>query len=306
MKGVERRHRRTDVAQQRHARLYDVGDRPERFDGLRPHGTVVARVGRVQHRKAVGVLFPVKIAAVDEDAANRRAVTPDVFGGRMHDDRGAVLDRLAQHRAGSVVHDERDAHCAADFGDLGDREDGELGIRQGLAIPAAGPRVARLAEIFRIGGVDEAAFDAHGAHGVLEQIPGAAIDVGRADEIVADVTDILHGEQRGGLSGGNRQSGDTAFECRHALLQHGLRRIHDAGVDIAELFEREQVAGVFGRIELIRRGLVDRHGNSRGGRIGPVSGMQDNRFCVLTGCRHEAPPLGWLSGFLLSASAMAA
>ena len=48
-----------------------------------------------------------------------------------------------------------------------------------------------------VGRIDEAALNAHGAHGVLEQIPGAAIDVGRADEIVAGVTDVLHSEQRG-------------------------------------------------------------------------------------------------------------
>ena len=97
--GVERRHRGADVAQQRHARLEDVGDRPERLDRLRPHRAVIARVRRVEHREAVGVLLPVEIAAVDDDAADRGAVAADVFGGRMHGDRRAVLDRLAQHRA---------------------------------------------------------------------------------------------------------------------------------------------------------------------------------------------------------------
>jgi hypothetical protein len=142
------------------------------------------------------------------------------------------------------------------------------------------------------GGVDEPTFDAHGPHGVLEQVPGATIDVGRADKIVAGVTDILDGEQRGGLTRGNRERSDSAFECGHALFQHGLRRVHDARVNIAELFEREKIAGMFGRIELIGRRLVDRHRNGRSGRIGPIPGVQHYGFCVLAGRRHEFYPLG--------------
>jgi hypothetical protein len=41
-------------------------------------------------------------------------------------------------------------------------------------------------------GVDEVAIDAHCEQGVLEQIPGAAINVSRADEIVPGMADILH------------------------------------------------------------------------------------------------------------------
>jgi hypothetical protein len=39
------------------------------------------------------------------------------------------------------------------------------------------------------------AIDATCEQGVLEQIPGAAINVSRADEIVPGMADILHGEQ---------------------------------------------------------------------------------------------------------------
>ena len=37
---------------------------------------------------------------------------------------------------------------------------------------------------------------------------------------------------------------DAAFERRHALLEHGRGRIHDARVDVAELLQREQSRGV--------------------------------------------------------------
>ena len=204
--GVERRHGGADVAQQRDTRLNDVGDRAERLDRLRPDRAVIARIGRVEHRKAVGMLFPIEIAAVDDDAADRGAVAADVFCRRVHGDRGAMLDRLAQHRTGGIVHDQRNAELAPDLGNLSDGKNGELGIGQRLAVVAARPRIAGAAEILWVRRIDEAAFDAHRAHGVLEQVPGAAIDVGRAQEIVAGVADVLHREQRCRLPRGERRA----------------------------------------------------------------------------------------------------
>ncbi len=139
----------------------------------------------------------------------------------------------------------------ADLGDFGNREHRELGIGQRLAVVAARLGVGGAAEILRVGRIDEAAFDSHRAHGVLEQVPGAAVDVGRADEIIAGVTDVLHGEQRRSLARRHRKRGNAAFKRRHALLQHGLRRVHDARVDVAKFLQREQVCGVLGRIELV-------------------------------------------------------
>ena len=249
--GVERRHGGADVAQKRDARLDDVGDGAQRLDRLRPDRAVVARVRRVEHGKAVGMFLPVEIAAVDDDAADRGAVAADVFRRRVHGDGGAMLDRLAQHRTGRVVHDQRNAELAPDLRHFGDGENSELWVGERLAVIAARPRIAGTAEILRVRRIDEAAFDAHGAHGVLKQIPGAAIDVGRAQKIIAGVTDVLHRKQRRRLPRGETECGHAAFERGDALLQHGLGRIHDAGVDVAELLEREQVGRVLGRTELV-------------------------------------------------------
>src|SRR4029077_3869877 len=122
----------------------------------------------------------------------------------MHDDGSTVLDWLAEHRAGGVVHDKRNSHLAADLGDFGDWKNRELRVGQCLAIPAASTHITRLPKVFRVNGIDEAAFDAHAAQGVLEEVPGTAIDVGRADKIIADMTDILHSKQRCGLPRGYR------------------------------------------------------------------------------------------------------
>src|SRR3984893_11161692 len=90
----------------------DVGDRTEWLHRLGPDRAVVAWVRFVEHGETVRVLLPIEITTVDDDAADRRPVAADVLRRRVHGDRGAVPDGLAQNRARGVVHDERHAELA--------------------------------------------------------------------------------------------------------------------------------------------------------------------------------------------------
>ena len=64
-----------------------------------------------------------------------------------------------------------------------------------------------------------------------------------------------------------------AFEAGDPGLDHALGGVHDAGVDVADLGQREQVGGVVAVAELVRGGLVDRHGPGPGGRVGLRPGV---------------------------------
>ena len=81
--------------------------------------------------------------------------------------------------------------------------------------------------------------------------------------------------------GRERERRDAAFERRDALLEHVLRRVHDAGVDVAEFLQAEQVRGVLGAVELVGRGLIDRHRDGIGRLIAPPAGVQGQRFRML-------------------------
>jgi hypothetical protein len=109
----------------------------------------------------------------------------DVLGGGMHHDRGAVIERPADQRRGRVVHDQRHAELPPDGGDLADREYGEFRVGQRLRIVGAGAVVRCLPEGLGVGRIDEADSNAHGGQGVGEQVPGAAVEIGRADHVVA-------------------------------------------------------------------------------------------------------------------------
>ena len=219
----------------------------------------------------------------------------DPLGRRMHDDRGAEVERPAQDRRGRVVHDQRHAELASDPRHLGDREDVQLRVRQGLRVPAARLRVGRAAEVLRIRGIHEAALDAHLAHGVREQVPRAAIEVGGGDEVVARLAEVLDREERGRLAGAERERSDPALELRDALLEHRVGRVHYPGVDVAQFLEREQVRGMVRRIELEARGLVDRDRDGVGRRVGAIARVQHDGLGVAAPGCHLAllPAIGW-------------
>ena len=57
---------------------------------------------------------------------------------------------------------------------------------------------------------------------------------------------VSDGEGFGGLAGGRGKTGDPAFERGHTLLEDVGGGIHDAGIDVAELLQRKEAAGVVG------------------------------------------------------------
>jgi hypothetical protein len=189
------------------------------------------------------VLLPVELAAVDDDAADRGAVAADVLGGRVDDDVGAVVERAAEHRRRGVVDDQRHAQFLADGRHLGDREDLQLRVGQRLGVVGAGAASVARRKFSGSARVDEAHLDAHGLEGVGEEVPGAAVEVGGADDVVAGPAMFCTAIAEAAWPE-DRQRGDAALQRRHALLQHVAGRVHDAGVDVAQFLQREEVGGM--------------------------------------------------------------
>ena len=96
-----------------------------------------------------------------------------------------------------------------------------------------------------------------------------------------DAREVLDREGRGRLAARERQRRDPAFERGDALLQDVGGRIHDAGIDVAELLERKQVGGVLGALELIGSGLIDRHRDGARRGISAPAGVKREGFRLL-------------------------
>ena len=189
-----RAERRAQITQQRYPRLQNIGNRPQRLCRLGPDRAMIGLVRRVQRWLAFGKFLPVEIATINDHPANRCAMPADIFGQRMHDNRRPMVKRARQNRRGGVVEDQRNAPFAPKRCHLGNRKHLELRVRQCLAIIGPGACIRCPGEILRVGRVDKAHFDALIGKRVLEQIIGATVKIGRADDIIADMRQILHGK----------------------------------------------------------------------------------------------------------------
>ena len=85
--------------------------------------------------------------------------------------------------------------------------------------------------------------------------------------MVASFCDVQDGERLGSLAAGDEERTDTALERCHPVLDRCLGRIHDAGIDVAELLEREQVGRMIRVVEGVRRCLINGQCTRVRGRI---------------------------------------
>src|SRR5690606_23210555 len=96
---------------------------------------------------------------------------------------------------------------------------------------------------------DETHFNTATRQAVGEEVVGAAVQLADGDDVVAHFGDGLQRILDCRHAGGYCQRTDTALHRRHALLEHGVGRVHDAGVDIAGHLQVEQVGTVLGAVE---------------------------------------------------------
>ena len=86
----------------------------------------------------------------------------------------------------------------------------------------------------------------------------------------------MSGKQRHDLRGVARGAGDAArpaFQRHHPVREGRDRGVRQAGVDVADFLQVEELGGVVGVAEDVGRGLVDRHLPRAGGGVGGGGGM---------------------------------
>ena len=210
---------------------------------------------------------------------------------------GAVLDRLRQDRRERVVDQQRQPELVGRIGDGPDVRDVEARVADRLDVEGPGPVVGQGGEVLGRVALDPSHLDPEAGQGVGEQVVGAAVQAGRADDVVAGTCQV---EDRQGfrcLSAGQSEARHAALERRDALLEDVGGGIHDPGVDVPELLEREEPRGVAGVLEVVGAGWRrsgrraprwwDRASGRRGG---PGSRSPGHRRRVRT-CRVAAAAL---------------
>ena len=123
---------------------------------------------------------------------------------------------------------------------------------------------------------------------VIELVDRAAVELLRRDEFVAGLHQAMEHQNLRRVAGRHGKSRRAAFERGDALLEHGLGRIADARIDVAEGLQAEQRSGVIDAFEHIRGGLIDRRRARAGGRIGLRAGMDGKRGEARNAFGHRA------------------
>ena len=203
-----------------------------------------------------------------------------ILGGRIHDHRRAMVERPHQHRRRRVVHDQRNAHRPPQRRHLRDREHFQRRVRQRLRVPRPCPLIGRLHERRRVRRVNEPHFDPLVLQRIGKQVPRPAIQVGGRHDVVPRPRQVLHRQRTRRLPRRHRQRPHPPFHRRHPLLQRVRRRVHDAGIDVPQLLQREQVRRMVRAVELKRRRLINRHGDRAGALIPPPTGMDGHGVWV--------------------------
>ena len=217
---------------------------------------VVAAVRLVEERELrVG---PVEVARVDHDAADARAMSADPLREGVDDDVRAVLDRAQQRRGRERrIHDERQMVLPRD-GRIGlDVCHVEAGIADRLDVDRARLLVDRGLDGGEVVDGREAHRDALLRQDRVELRERPAVEVVRRDDLVAQLREVRDREVDRRRARGEGQRGRAAVERRETLLEHVVRRVHQAGVDVARLLEAEQVGAVLRVTEVVGRRAVD-------------------------------------------------
>jgi len=96
--------------------------------------------------------------------------------------------------------------------------------------------------------------------------------------MLSPACDVRDRQELRGVPTGDRQRTHAPLQRRNALLEHGVRGVHDPAVDVPELPQAEQVRGVLRRLEHVTvRGVDGGLLRARGG-VGLLPGVNLQRL----------------------------
>ena len=202
----ERILRRLDRAHIPHQLRRRLGDVSPLSEPLRIDHAVIGLIRLGQPRELVRVSRPVKIAAVYDAAAYAHGMAVHVLRRRMGHDVRPPLKRPAVDRRGErIVHDQRHAVTMSQAGKLLNIQHHQGRIGDRLAKYRLGVGTERLLQLLlRRVRVHQGTLHAKPLQRHGEQIGGASIDGGCADDVIPGGADVQYRVHIGRLSGGRQ------------------------------------------------------------------------------------------------------
>ena len=105
---------------------------------------------------------------------------------------------------------------------------------------------------------------------------GATIQVAGRDDVVAGLGEIDDRVEDTAGARGHAQAAKLwpSFEQGNPLFQHVGRRVHEPGIDIAQLSQSEEIGRMLGALENVGTGAIDGHAASESCRVGLSTAVQ--------------------------------
>lgn len=202
---------------------FDTGtdDEGDGTKGVPELEAMVAVRGLDELGEAVAVLAPVELAGVNNDTANGGAVAANPLGGGVDDNVGTVVngtDKVASSAKG-VVDDQGDALLVSDLGN--GLKVGHIVARvtDALDVDGLGFVVNGSGNVLGLVAVDELGGDAQAGEEHLELVVGAAVEVGRGDNVVAGLGKSGNGNELGCLARRGGKGSNSSLKSSNALLK---------------------------------------------------------------------------------------
>ena len=222
---------------------------------------VVALIGRGKTRELVRMGHPVKLAVVNDHAAQVGSMSIHVLGGGVRNDVGTPLKGTAHHRRREgVVDHQRHAVVMCGLGKALNIEHGKGGVGNRLAKDELGIGLKGCLELLigAVGG-NERAGHAHAAHGVGEQVIRTAVNGRARDHVIAGTGHVKDREEVRSHARARKHRGGASLHLTDLGGNQIARGVLQAAVEVARLLQVKQLAHVLGRVVLPRGGLVDGH-----------------------------------------------
>ena len=198
---------------------------------------VIALIGRGETRELVRMSHPVKLAMVDDDAAQVSSMSIHVLGGGVRNDVGAPLKGTTHHgRREGVVDHQRHAVVVRGLGKTLNVEHGEGGIGDGLAKDELGIGLKGCLELLigEVGG-NERAGQAHATHGMSQQVVGTAVDSRARDHVIAGTGNVKDRKEVRSHARAREHRSGTALHLADLGSNQVARGILQTAVEVARL-----------------------------------------------------------------------
>ena len=215
---------------------------------------MVALVGRGETRELVRMGHPIKLAVIDDHATQVGRMPIHVLSGRVRDDVGAPLKGTAHHgRREGVVDHQRHAVVVRGLGKALDVEHGQRGIGDSLTKDELGVGLEGSLELLvgAVGG-NKRAGDTHTAHGVGEQVVGAAVDGRTRDHVIGGAGNVKDRKEVRSHARAREHRSGAALHLADLSGNQIARGVLQTAVEVARLLQVKQLAHVLGRVVLPR------------------------------------------------------